>query len=750
AETIFYDDSEQDLMVKLADQYGDAMNMNGRVNASVFNQNNGFVFTTDGTTTLTINPTEDAVEMGTAKTAADHTIYVFVYDPASQLQATATVLVIEAPYIAGISVGGFTWNTTADITAKTDTVRFYVNDTTALLDVECVDQYGDEYILTAADLSEGEADPTKVQVLVSNTNVISVDTVDLVDGDLKVSAEGTAGTALITLVLPSVSIIEQSDMITTHATPVLTSLEIAGPTETAYVGEEAKFGAVGYDQYDEEIAFDEYDVISFTSNKTDVLPSDAIDVVDEDTIEFTAVDEGTATVFVFLNGALQGQADITVNPMAYPYSITAVDAAEAMETGVSDEVESDDLTVIDQYGRTMDDPFTGLWSWEITAVTTQTHVALTNQEYFRLSRGFEVNSFVLSTAGLTAGTDTFVAYLTYEGEEQTESGFQFSVRNVDSSEIVAYSVNVVEEVLFSDYEYWNVYYQQSLYSLQGFAPEYMFDDDWYLDDWFLDDFLYDAPDWLLDEFNPYASQLIIQGLTSDLTEVALLHDESLIPTDIDLITFSMDEVIITEWPMIYDTEANMEYDYPMVTYPTIIAIGATAGTCKVTLWVNGVDVASDTVEVKDEAPYVASITAEVDELDGSTVDVYDYWTLPYDWFGFLLAENDDDFYFEDNFLEWFEYSYGDELESPEQIIYAIFMITLFDVEDQYGVDLARFPAMMDYSLRFSYSVVAEDDDSATTYFTFMTPEGTVWDTVKVTNADDLLSKIIDALDKSEK
>jgi hypothetical protein len=53
AETIF-DEAGQDLMVKLADQYGDAMNMGGRVNASVFNQRTGYVYTQAVTTTIKI------------------------------------------------------------------------------------------------------------------------------------------------------------------------------------------------------------------------------------------------------------------------------------------------------------------------------------------------------------------------------------------------------------------------------------------------------------------------------------------------------------------------------------------------------------------------------------------------------------------------------------------------------------------------------------------------------------------------
>jgi hypothetical protein len=283
-------------MVKLSDQYGNAMSLSG-VNASVFNQTNGYIYPFTGTdaTTLEIDATAGGGEAG-------DTVYVFVYDPVSQLQVTATILIVDAPVIAGISIEGFIWNTEADIDAETDTVRFTEGDMTALLDIECVDQYGDEYVLTGADLTTGSTpDPEKIQVLVSNTAVL--DTVDLTPAGGDLELKGIApGTAIVTLVLPSESIIEQSEMITVYAAAELDSLTVADPATAVYADEDAELPAWGYDQYGDAADFDGTSGISFTVNNTMVLDTVNIEVTDTNEITFTPHAAGEVTIFVFLGG----------------------------------------------------------------------------------------------------------------------------------------------------------------------------------------------------------------------------------------------------------------------------------------------------------------------------------------------------------------------------------------------------------------------------------------------------------------
>ncbi|HPQ47919.1 MAG TPA: hypothetical protein PLP30_11155, partial [Clostridia bacterium] len=650
-------------------------------------------------------------------------------------QASKTLLVKADPYLADIEYVSWTQNVGTE-TAKD---KLYEGDTTAEMVVKCYDQYTNEYVLTDADITTGSTYSNRIQILSSNGDVLSAGAVTVVGGKLMFEA-GDQGTAMFTFIIPDRAVVVSSPMITVYALPVLTSVSdfvVVGATDAngqVIAGEANTVTAVGKDQYLEVTDFTSEDAFTFSTTNETILEPDGISV-GENKFTVTPDASGKVTVFVFLNNVLQGQFDLSVVAAAAPRYISMVDAPTAMETGVYRVILSGGITVVDQYGRIMEDPFNETWSYEIQASTTEEHVALYTDH----------DAYILDTDELTAGTDTFTALLTKDDVIQEESGYSFSVRHVAPSEIVSFTADVVDDVLFSDYDYWNTYYQQYLYSIQGFAPEFLFDeDDWNLDEWFFDEF-HSAPEWLFTEFNPYSSQLVILGVTADGTEVELLLDEDFIPEDVDLITFSMDEVSLTEWPMRYDEGAFELHEGPSTWKPTIIASGAAVGTCTVKVWVNGVDVASDTVEVMKEVPDVASITAEINEIDGSTVNVYDYWTLPYDFFGFMIAEYMDD-YDMDDFIDWLEFSYGDEMGYELDNLYIIFMITLFDVEDQYGVDLARFAAMMEYRLRFTYSYYRETDDSITTYFTLMTPEGTVWDTVKVTNAEDLLFKLIDALD----
>jgi len=430
AETIF-DEAGQDLMVKLADQYGDPMDLSG-VNASVFNQSNGFIYTLAKNTTIKIDPTEGGGEAG-------DTVYVFVYDPVSQLQVTATVLIVDAPVIAGISIEGYTWNV-----GDEDDAMFYTDDTTALLDVECVDQYGNPYELTAADLTEGSTpDPEKVQVLVSNPSVLDVNLTTLVDGDLQIAAVGTPGSVIVTLVLPSESIIEQSEMITVYALPELDSLTVADPSAPSYAGEESPLPAFGFDQYGNPADFDEMSGITFTVNNTMVISSGDVWVDDTNSIVFYPHAAGNVTIFVFLGGELQGQVDVTVQPEAYPFAITAVDTEQAMETGVWANVTSGDVTVIDQYGRVMTDPFMSGWHFTITNVTSSGALNVTSAGPW--------DDFDISTVfpGAEPGTDTFVANLWYDGDVITTGGFQFDVTHVGTNQVDGFTMGAIDGPMYT-------------------------------------------------------------------------------------------------------------------------------------------------------------------------------------------------------------------------------------------------------------------------------------------------------------
>ncbi|MFO7612770.1 MAG: hypothetical protein R6W99_09860, partial [Clostridia bacterium] len=408
--------ANQDLMVKLSDQYGDAMSLSG-TNYSIFNQNNGWVFapTTIGTT-LKINATDGG-------TTTAHSIYVFVYDPVSQQTASKEIAVIKAPYIAAIEFG-------AVILGGSPTpARLYTGSTGNKLIVTAIDQYNKPYVLTSADVQTGALYTNKIQLLSSNNDVIDASLMEVIDGKLVFPA-GDPGVAMITGIIPDQSFIATSQMITVYATPVLTTLQASAPG-AVYAMEQIVVPATGYDQYGSTATFTPTSNIMFTVTNPTVLPAGNILVTANNTIKMTAIDDGTVTIFYFLNGILQGSFDVTVQPVAYPFQITAVTAPGALETGASYTLANKDFTVIDQYGRVMKTPFAGAYTWVVEKISdTTNNVALYGTD-------------VLSTAGLVAGTDSFVAYLSTGGAKVLESAFQFSVRNVSADEINAFAMKPI-------------------------------------------------------------------------------------------------------------------------------------------------------------------------------------------------------------------------------------------------------------------------------------------------------------------
>ncbi len=223
---------------------------------------------------------------------------------------------------------------------------------------------------------------------------------DIIDGEFTFDTE-EPGMAMFTMIIPNQAFIATSEMITVYADPVLTTLETAGPDEALYAMEATDFPVVGFDQYGAVIDVETGDDVTFTS--TVDLFSVQPNVEAKNEIGFTPDDDGTSTVYYFLNGMFQGTFDVTVNPEAYPFQITAVDAPGGMEEGSMVRIMSSDITVIDQYGRVMTAPFDGTgYQWEIT---TKSATTLFSEGMWY--PGYDVEAL---TGGDT-GSATFVATL---------------------------------------------------------------------------------------------------------------------------------------------------------------------------------------------------------------------------------------------------------------------------------------------------------------------------------------------------
>jgi hypothetical protein len=548
AESVYLADG-QDLKVSLVDQYGDAMSLTG-TNYSIFNQDDGYVYDPVVTTTMKV----DLVSEGSAE--AGDTVYVFIYDPGSMLSVSGEVPIIAAPVVTSLAIGGVT-------PGDEDATMLFEWEDNNVLDVTVYDQYGQEMTLTDSmfDTVIPSLYGADIQVLSSNGDVIPATSWDIIDGEFTFDTEDP-GMAMFTLIIPNQAFIATSEMITVYADPVLTSITTAGPDEALYAAEATDFAVAGFDQYGNAMDVTTGDDVTFTATVDlfDVDPN--VEATNE--IGFTPDMDGTSTVYYFLNGMFQGTFDVIVNPEAYPFQITAVAAPGGIEECWDVDIMSDDITVIDQYGRTMSDPFgSGMYDFDLmTAAATDLFWVGWNGWP---DLGFSVNA----NCGEGTGSASFKAVLIYDGwQVMTESAFLFDIMYVETEDVDGFAMTAIDGPMYTG-------------STFDFSQ---------------------TPD-------EYWKYVKVTGMYGDMTVELYDDNGDGLPDLIDIVTSSNDAVEVMT-------------DNILVPEAVQAAAGGTAGTTTIKAWKNGEVVASADLELSKAAPDWTTTTVDWDDGDTAFNQVF--------------------------------------------------------------------------------------------------------------------------------
>mgnify|MGYP003571926074 FL=1 len=134
---------------------------------------------------------------------------------------------------------------------------------------------------------------------------------------------------------------------------------------------------------------------------------------------------------------------------AYPFQIVGVDAFAAMEEGTWQEIISDDIEVIDQYGRSYADrevdPFDGTgFTWRITSASAT--------ELFDTTPDWEEGYFeIWANEGEDTGSEVFTAKLIkFSGwMVMTESAFVFDITNVETEDVDGYAMTAIAGPMYT-------------------------------------------------------------------------------------------------------------------------------------------------------------------------------------------------------------------------------------------------------------------------------------------------------------
>ncbi|WP_214703291.1 MULTISPECIES: hypothetical protein [unclassified Exiguobacterium] len=218
-----------------------------------------------------------------------------------------------------------------------DKTRITTGEENLVVDYTAVDQYGTAYELSNDDLNA-------ITFVSSDSDIVNVDSLEIVDKKLTLDAGTKAGTAIITAILPNGKTAQFSVMI--EAAASVKTVAISAPTKLIADGEKAELDLVVYDQFGQVIPNKDVTGVTFSNGfsinaKTGKLEGT---VTANDAFKVTATKDGKELAAV----------TFSVEAKAVANTISAIDFESLFEVGASNEIMLDDVSVKDQYGRNIE------------------------------------------------------------------------------------------------------------------------------------------------------------------------------------------------------------------------------------------------------------------------------------------------------------------------------------------------------------------------------------------------------------
>ncbi len=255
-----------------------------------------------------------------------------VYDG---LTATSNVTFVDPIDLSELSFG--------QVSPLKDKSRITVGDQDLVVPYTAIDQYGGAYEL---DLTEN------ITWVSSNSAVVDVASLDVnSDGELTVDAGNTAGTAIVTAILPDGTTAQFS--VTVEAEAYANTVSISAPTSLIADGEEASLDIVVQDQFGEVIPNKDVTGLTFSNGfainpKTGKLEGT---VTENSAFKVTATRTSDSKELASVTFAVEAAAEAT--------TISSVNFNTLYEVGASKQITTSNVVVKDQYGRTFT-PQTGV------------------------------------------------------------------------------------------------------------------------------------------------------------------------------------------------------------------------------------------------------------------------------------------------------------------------------------------------------------------------------------------------------
>jgi hypothetical protein len=339
----------QDLKVVALNQFGEEVkNILSNANITVYSSKNQDISNKLGNFGILDASGEDV----------DNSIVVTVTYAAAGLSVSKTFKVVAGSSVTKIELG--------QVAPLKDDDRVYAGKNGYVLPYTLTDQYGQTIKLpainnkTAKEVTFGTN--SDFRLVVSDENLVDATSFALdKDGVLTFNTKaGNGGNVIITLVNP-VSGTSTSVTIKIEPQAALKTFQLSAPSTVVVKDEAVIFPYVAADTYGKPI--EKKDVpakadalgnkFSITVTHPTITVSKSWKANGDLALKFSG-GTGSVTVFVWIDGAIASQVSVDVKDTAYPVSITGIkDLKTTLAQNGSQTVKFDNLTVVDNYGRTM-------------------------------------------------------------------------------------------------------------------------------------------------------------------------------------------------------------------------------------------------------------------------------------------------------------------------------------------------------------------------------------------------------------
>ncbi|MFO7636905.1 MAG: Ig-like domain-containing protein, partial [Clostridia bacterium] len=377
----------QNLKINLLNQYNEPMIISNTT-IHVTNISRGTTLSAQIVgTEVTVDASND-----TLVRSGDNLMIMVIHNTTAKT-AQKQIPVLAKPVIKGLQFG--------QLEIAAGKTRIEANTSGHKIKLHAVDQYGNPYVLTNADIQPGGT----ISASTSNTATIDPATF-MIDSEGKlIFNTGTAGTANIILIVPTQAVVS-TYTVTVVDPAMINMITLLPPSTMMTVAAKAEFNMLAYDQYSNPVTvIGNYDhsKFSMTSTNPGVIANGSFQYDGTKGVLFVyPVGTGTSTVSYYYEGRFMNSMTLTVNEAPKPSTITAVTIPQAFEMTATRVMTLADFTVVDQYGQ----PFslTGTSYWIQFA-------QMGGSTLFTLS-GSTVNtttSITLTANGTTKGTATLRA-----------------------------------------------------------------------------------------------------------------------------------------------------------------------------------------------------------------------------------------------------------------------------------------------------------------------------------------------------